>query len=195
MTKSAYFYIAETFQRADEKFKELMWYRLIEWRREPAIVRVEHPMRLDRARRLGYKAKQGYAVARVRVRRGGRHKIRPKAGRKPRKMGVTRFTPKKSIRWIGEERVQRKFPNMEVLNSYPVGRDGRWKWFEVILVDKHHPVIQSDPNINWICESVHKKRVNRGLTAAGKKSRGMYHKGRRAEKIRPSIRSHSHRGK
>lgn len=84
---------------------------------------------------------------------------------------------------------------MEVLNSYPVGRDGRWKWFEVVLVDKHHPVIQSDPNINWICASTNKKRVNRGLTGAGKKSRGMYHKGRRANKIRPSIRSNYHRGK
>lgn len=98
MTKSAYQFMAETWQNKEDKnFKDLMWYRLIEWRREPAVVRVEHPTRLDRARRLGFKAKQGYAIARVRVRRGGRHKLRPTAGRKPINMGVTRFTHKSMI--------------------------------------------------------------------------------------------------
>ncbi|MHA1267374.1 MAG: 50S ribosomal protein L15e [Candidatus Helarchaeota archaeon] len=196
MTRSAYKFIAETWTNSPrDEFKQLRWQRLIDWRKEPAIIRVEHPTRLDRARRLGYKAKQGYIIARVRVRRGGRRKQRPKRGRKPKKMGVNKFTPKKSIRWIGEERVQRKFPNMEVLNSYPVGRDGRWKWFEVILVDPHHPVIKSDPRINWICDSAHKSRVHRGLTAAGKKSRGLIQKGKGAEKVRPSIRKFRHRGK
>ena len=195
MTKSAYQYIAETWKKEPSELKELRWQRLILWRKQPVIIRIERPTRLDRARRLGYKAKQGYILIRVRVRRGGRRKQRPKRGRKPKKMGVRKFTPKKSIRWIAEERVQRKFPNLEVLNSYPVGRDGRWKWYEVILVDPHHPVIKSDPHINWIGDPVHKKRVYRGLTAAGKKSRGLYKKGRGTEKIRPSIKKHRHRGK
>ncbi len=196
MTKSAYQYIAETWTNSPRgELKQLLWERLILWRREPAIVRVEHATRLDRARRLGYKAKQGYLIARIRVRRGGRRKPRPKRGRKPRKMGVNKFTPKKSIRWIAEERIQRRYPNLEVLNSYPVGRDGRFKWYEVILVDPHHGAIKSDLKINWICSPVHKRRVSRGLTGAGKKARGLYHKGRGAEKVRPSIKKHRHRGK
>jgi large subunit ribosomal protein L15e len=38
------------------------------------IHRASRPSRLDKARRLGYKAKQGYVIYRVRVRRGGRKK-------------------------------------------------------------------------------------------------------------------------
>jgi len=196
MVKSAYKFMAETWKNSPTgEFKQLMWQRLMDWRRESVIVRVERPTRLDRARRLGYKAKQGYIIARTRVRRGGRRKPRPKRGRKPRKMGVSKYTPKKSIRWIGEERVQRKFPNMEVLNSYPVGQDGHYKYFEIILVDPSHPVIKADPRINWICDPTQKKRVHRGLTGAGKKGRGLYKKGRGTEKNRPSIRSHQSKAK
>lgn len=196
MTKSAYKFMAETWKNSPVgALKELMWQRLIQWRREPVFVRIKRPTRLDRARRLGYKAKQGIIIVRVRVRRGGRRKQRPKRGRRPKRMGVRKYTPKKGIRWIGEERVQRKFPNLEVLNSYPVGRDGRWKWYEVILVDPHHPVIKADPHLNWICDPTQKKRVHRGLSGAGKKGRGLYRKGRGAEKLRPSVRSHHSRGK
>jgi len=149
--------------------------RLKEWRKEPAIVRIEKPTRLDRARALGYKAKQGFVIVRVRVRKGGRSR---RAylwihGKKPSSAGIRNFTPRKSLRLIAEERAQRKFPNLEVLNSYYVAEDGMYKWFEVIMVDKHHPVIKADKNINWICEKQHRKRVFRGLTSAGKKMRGL----------------------
>lgn len=153
--------------------EELMRQRLIAWRREPAIVRIDKPTRLDRARSLGYKAKQGFVVVRVRVRRGGRRKPRPTSGRRQKRLGVTRFVPAKSLRLIAEERAARKFPNLEVLNSYWVWEDGRQKWFEVIMVDPHHPAIRNDPNVKWIVDSAHKGRVFRGLTSAGKKSRGL----------------------
>jgi len=183
----AYKYVAKAWKRPEDSFvKDLMWQRLIEWRKQHAIIRVERPTRLDRARKLGYKAKQGFVVARVRVRRGGLRKIRPKAGRRQKRMGVAKFKPAKSLRLIAEERAARKFPNLEVLNSYWVWEDGRFKWFEVIMVDPSHPVIQSDKDINWICESAHRGRVFRGLTSAGKEVRGLHHKGRGAEKIRPS---------
>jgi large subunit ribosomal protein L15e len=42
------------------------------------IHRASRPSRPDKARRLGYKAKQGYVIYRVRVRRGGRKKPVPK---------------------------------------------------------------------------------------------------------------------
>jgi large subunit ribosomal protein L15e len=183
----AYKYIAEAWKKPEESFvEELMRQRLIEWRKEPAIVRVEKPTRLDRARKLGYKAKQGFIIVRVRVRRGGLRKQRPKAGRRPKRMGVRKYKPAKSLRLIAEERAARKFPNLEVLNSYWVGEDGRFKWFEVIMVDPHHPAVKADKDINWICQKQHKGRVFRGLTSAGKKVRGLRKKGRGAEKVRPS---------
>jgi large subunit ribosomal protein L15e len=101
-------------------------------------------------------------------------------------MGVAKFKPAKSLRLIAEERAARKFPNLEVLNSYWVWEDGRFKWFEIVMVDPSHPVIQSDKDVNWICEPAHHGRVFRGLTSAGKEVRGLRHKGRGAEKIRPS---------
>jgi large subunit ribosomal protein L15e len=183
----AYKYIAEAWKKPEESFvEELMRQRLIEWRKEPAIVHVEKPTRLDRARKLGYKAKQGFIIVRVRVRRGGLRKQRPKAGRRPKRMGVRKYKPAKSLRLIAEERAARKFPNLEVLNSYWVGEDGRFKWFEVIMVDPHHPAVKADRDINWICQKQHKGRVFRGLTSAGKKVRGLRKKGRGAEKARPS---------
>ena len=181
----AYKYISKAWEKPDASFvKELMWYRLIEWRKQPAIVRIEKSTRLDRARRLGYKAKQGFVIVRVRVRRGGLNRPRPRSGRKPRRMGVTKYKPAKSMRLIAEERAARKFPNLEVLNSYWVGEDGRYKWHEIIMVDPAHPVIKADEDINWICEKSQKRRVFRGLTSAGKKVRGLRHKGTGAEKVR-----------
>jgi large subunit ribosomal protein L15e len=167
---------------------ELMRQRLIEWRKQPTIIRIENPTRIDRARKLGYKAKQGFVVARARVRRGGLRKQRPKAGRRPKRMGVAKFKPGKSLRLMAEERTGKKFPNLEVLNSYWVGEDGRSKWFEVIMVDPNHPVIKTDKDVNWIIEKQHHRRVFRSLTSAGKKVRSLRRKGRGAEKFRPSKR-------
>lgn len=151
------------------------------------MVKLDRPTRLGRARNLGYKAKQGYVIVRIMTGRGPREKPRPTKGRKPSGMGVTKYTPQKSRRWIAEERVARKYVNMRVLNSYWVGNDHKWVWHEVILIDPNHPVIYNDPNINWICDPTHKGRVSRGLTSAGKRSRGLRKKGRGAEKVRPSL--------
>jgi large subunit ribosomal protein L15e len=183
----AYKYIAEAWSKPEKSFvDELMRQRLIEWRRQPTIYRIEKPTRLDRARKLGYKAKQGFVVVRVRVRRGGLRKQRPKAGRRPKRMGVKKFKPAKSLRLIAEERAARKFPNLEVLNSYWVGEDGRSKWFEVLMVDPNHPAIKADKDINWICRRQHRGRVFRGLTSASKKVRSLRRRGKGAEKFRPS---------
>lgn len=184
----AYKYIAEAWAKPAKSFvDELMRQRLIEWRRQSVISRIEKPTRLDKARKLGYRAKQGFVLARVRVRRGGLRKQRPKAGRRPKRMGVKKFKPSKSLRLIAEERVARKFPNLEVLNSYWVGEDGVSKWFEVIMVDPQHPVIKADENINWICQKQHHRRVFRSLTSAGKKVRSLRTRGRGAEKFRTGL--------
>lgn len=185
----SYKYMAEEWAKPEKSFvDELMRQRLIEWRKQQTVTRAERPTRLDRARKLGYKAKQGFVIARTRVRRGGLRKVRPKAGRRPKRMGVKKFKPAKSLRLIAEERAGRKFPNMEVLNSYWVGEDGRSKWFEVILVDPNSPSIKTDKDVGWITEKQHKRRAFRSLTSAGKKIRGLRNKGRGAEKVRPSKR-------
>ena len=56
----------------------LLRVRCWEYRQLPSIIRLTRPSRPDKARRLGYKAKQGYVIYRVRVRRGGRKKPVPK---------------------------------------------------------------------------------------------------------------------
>lgn len=157
------------------------------------MVRLEHPTRPDRARSLGYKAKQGFVVVRSRVRKGSLRKQRPNAGRRPKRMGVNKITAKKSTRRMAEERAAKRYPNMEVLNSYKVGADGRHHYYEVILVDRSHPAIANDGDISWITEE--RNRVFRGKTSAGKKGRGLRNKGKGAEKVRPSIRAHKRQGK
>ncbi len=174
---------------------QLVRERLIVWRKQDSIVRLDGPTRLGRARMLGYKAKQGYVVVRIRIGRGPRERPRPRSGRKPRSLGVTRYTPQKSRQWIAEERVAQKYPNLRVLNSYWVGEDHKWVFYEVILVDPSHPVIYNDPHINWICDPVQKGRQSRGLTSAGKRSRGLRNKGTGAEKLRPSLEARGNRGK
>jgi large subunit ribosomal protein L15e len=183
--KLMYKYIRDAWKNPDKSYvKELMRTRTPVWRRESVIVRVDRPTRIDRARSLGYKAKKGYIVVRTRVRRGGLRKSRFTAGRKPKRQGIKKITMKKSIQRIAEERVARKFPNLEILNSYWLWEDGKFKFYEVILVDPNHPSIKNDPKINWICENQHTNRVFRGLTSEGRKSRGLRTKGKGAEKVR-----------
>ena len=44
-------------------------------------------------------------------------------------------------------------------------------------------VIRNDPRINWIVNPTHKHRECRGLTSAGRKSRGLRKQGHRANNI------------
>jgi hypothetical protein len=66
-------------------------------------------------------------------------------------------------------------------DSYWINQDATYKYFEVILVDPQHNAIRRDARINWIVKPVHKHRESRGLTATGKKSRGL-NKGHRYTK-------------
>jgi len=86
-----------------------------------------------------------------------------------------------------------------VVDSYWINQDATYKYFEVILVDPQHKAIRRDARINWIVKPVHKvsrpqplsislgclhplqHRESRGLTATGKKSRGL-NKGHRYNK-------------
>lgn len=169
-----YHHISRLWRRPYEgMLAEVMRERLILWRRGPAVVRVERPTRLDRARAIGYEAKVGFVVARVRVRKGGLNRPRPNSGRRPKRMGVYGYAPEKPTKLIAEERANRRFPNLEVLGSYYVGEDGMYKYYEVVMVDPHHPSILSDPDINWVSHPSQRGRVFRGKTMVGRRMRGL----------------------
>ena len=181
--------------RNSEEFRELRRERMMEWRRENTSVRVRRPTRIDRARLLGYRAKQGFVVVRTRVRRGSRRMSRPNRGRTGKNLATSDITSGRNLKWIAESRTARKYTNLEVLGSYWVGQDGRTKWFEVILVDPTHPSIYNDKNIGWIRSKNQRRRVFRGLTSSGKKARGLRNRGIGAEKARPSRNAHGNRNK
>ena len=195
MAKNLYDHIGDQWKKPDTSYKSPQQQRLIQWRKEENFTKVEKPLRIDRARSLGYKAKPGYIIVRARVRKGGLRKPKIKGGRKPSTKGISKITPGKSTQRIAEERTAKRYPNMEVLNSYWIGEDGKNHYHEIILVDPVHPSIMKDPKINWITNQSNKRRVLRGKTSAGQKGRGLTHKGRGAEKIRPSIRAKQNKGK
>jgi len=135
----AYSYIEEQWTKGSPEFRDWLRRAAIGWRREPVVKRVSYPTRLDRARRLGYKTKQGIILVRVRVRRGGARKPRPVSGRRQKAMGVAKFTRAISLQKIAEHRARRKYANLKIKDSYYLFSDGRNHWYEVILQDPSHP--------------------------------------------------------
>ena len=121
--------------------------RVISWRKQNAITRIDRPSRIQRARRLGYKAKQGIVVVRMRVGTGGMRKQRPRGGRRPKHLGVTRIKADVSMKQVAERRVLEHYPNMKLLGSYFVYKDGMHYWFEVIIADPQHPRIAQDKEL------------------------------------------------
>lgn len=190
MTKGMYHYIKEAWKKPDSK---VLRERMVEWRKSEVFTQVDKPLRLDRARALGYKDKKGFVVVRVRIKRGGHKRPRPNKGRRSKRLHA-RKNLRMNYKEIAEQRVSRKFTNLEVLNSYQVGKDGINYFYEVILVDPQRPEIKKDRKISWIGKPGNKKRVLRGLTSAGKKSRGLRNKSP-TSKARPSLRANKRRGK
>ena len=121
--------------------------KAILWRKQNAIVRIAKPSRIIRARRLGYKAKQGIIVIRMRVGTGGMRKQRPRGGRRPKHLGVTRIKAAVSMKQVAERRVLERYRNMKLLGSYFLYKDGMHYWFEVVLADPSHPRIAKDKEI------------------------------------------------
>ncbi|PIT84724.1 50S ribosomal protein L15e [Candidatus Micrarchaeota archaeon CG10_big_fil_rev_8_21_14_0_10_45_29] len=155
-----YKYIRKTFEKEYHEREQIYRQRLALWRSAGAIEKVERPTNLSRARMLGYKAKQGIIIVRVRLTRGMRKRRKPSGGRKPGK-NVRYLAPGVSLRHTAEQRANRKFSNMDVLNSYWVGADGQKKYFEVILVDAKLAGM-----------NLARTRAYRGMTSAAKKMRG-----------------------
>jgi large subunit ribosomal protein L15e len=187
-----YKYLEELWKKKkSDVMKFIQRVRSWEYRQLPVIHRASQPSRPDKARRLGFKAKEGFVIYRTRVRRGGRKRPVPK-GRvngKPASVGVNELKFTRNLRSLAEERVGRKIGGLRVLNSYWVAQDSTYKYYEVIMVDPTKKTIRMDGRISWICTPAHKHREMRGLTSAGKKARGLRVKGHLNNKTRPSRRA------
>ena len=179
--KGFYHFIKQAWKKPDVK---VLRERMTEWRKEDVFTRVDKPLRLDKARALGYKAKKGFVVVRARIMRGGHRRHRPNKKRRSKRLHG-RKNLSMNYKEIAELRVARKFPNLEVLNSYFVGKDGMHFFFEVILVDPERPEIANDKNMAWITRGSNRNRAMRGLTSAAKKARGLRSRGP-TNKSRPS---------
>eukprot|EP00051_Salpingoeca_urceolata_P026156 m.476298 g.476298 ORF g.476298 m.476298 type:complete len:205 (-) comp20490_c0_seq1:59-673(-) len=172
----AYKYLEELYKhKQSDLLRFLLRVRNWQFRQLSSVHRASRPTRPDKARRLGYKAKQGFVIYRVRVKRGGRKRTVRKGNTagKPTNQGVKQLKWQRGLRSKAEERVGRKCGNLRVLNSYWVAQDSTYKFFEVILVDPQHKAIRRDPRINWICGAVHKHREIRGTTSEGRNNRGI----------------------
>mgnify|MGYP001956435715 FL=1 len=188
----AYKYVEELWKKKQsDVMRFLQRIRVWEYRQLPSICRVTRPTRPDKARRLGYKAKQGFVIYRARVRRGGRKRPVNKGQvyGKPVHCGITKLKFARNLKSVAEERAARRCGALRVLNSYWLNQDSVYKYYEVIMVDPMHKCIREDPRINWICNPTHKHREMRGLTSAGRKYRGLHGKGHNFTKSRPSKRA------
>lgn len=190
MAKGLYYYIRQAWKKPEKK---TLRERMIEWRKSDAFTKVDKPLRIDRAKSLGYKDKKGFVIIRVRLKRGGHKRPRPNKGRRGKRLH-TRKNLGMNYKWIAESRAQKKYANLEVLNSYQIGKDGIHYFYEVILVDPSRPEIKNDRTMKWITKSSNKKRALRGLTSAAIKSRGLRKKSREL-KVRPSLRARGRKGK
>jgi large subunit ribosomal protein L15e len=177
---SFYKAIRETWQNNRQ---ELNQQATLAWRAEPATVRIFRPTRLDRARALGYKAKQGFLVVRQRVDAGGRQRPKITGGRRTKHNRRYKVLDL-NYQAVAERRAVENYPNCEVLNSYLAGSDSKQEWYEVILIDRAHPQVLADKNAKGAAKQI--GRAQRGLTSANKKSRGLRMKGKGAEGKRES---------
>jgi len=184
MVKGLYQYLREAWKKPDKK---ILRERMIQWRKSPVFTKVEKPLRLDRARALGYKNKKGFIIIRIKLKRGGHKRSRPNKGRRSKNLHI-RKNLKMSYKWIAEQRVEKKYKNLIVLNSYLIGKDGISYFYEVICIDPDKPEIKKDAKLKWVNKPSNKKRALRGLTSAGKKSRGLKNKNPQ-NKSHPSIRA------
>ncbi len=183
-------YFKETWKKQGKEFSDAMAEKLIKWRKEPSMVKVERPTRIDRARSLGYKAKPGFVVVRHKMTRGGKQRPSIKGGRRT-KTSRQWLVLEKNYQQLSEERVNKKHPNCEVLGSYFIADDGKSIWHEVILIDRDNPNVYMNKNTSWARDT--KGKAHRGLTSAARKSRGLRKKGMGSEKTRPSLKTNKGR--
>ena len=100
-----YKYLEELWRKKQsDLLRFLLRVRCWQYRQLTSVHRASRPTRPDKARRLGYKAKQGYVIYRVRVRRGGRKKPVSKGivYGKPKNVGINQLKFQRSLRSVAE---------------------------------------------------------------------------------------------
>ncbi len=188
-----YHYMGQAWKKPTAAHIDEIRKKMIAWRAGPRIAKIDKPTRIDRARILGYKAKKGFVIFRITLERGGRFKARPRTKRRSKRFSVKKILHM-NYQWVAEQRVSKTYRNLEVLNSYKLGKDGRFYFFEVITVDRNAPEIKADPQFSWLTKTQNKFRAMRGLTSSGRKARGMSTKSANL-KVRPSLRANNRQGR
>lgn len=113
----AYKYLQELYtKKQSDVLQFVSRVRCWEYRQLAVIHRASRPSRPDKARRLGYKAKQGYLIYRIRVRRGNRKKPAPKGATygKPVRQGINHLKFQRGLKATAEERVGKRCGNLRV---------------------------------------------------------------------------------
>lgn len=101
----AYRYMQELYRKKQsDVLRYLLRIRVWQYRQLTKLVRTPRPSRPDKARRLGFRAKQGYVIYRIRVRRGGRKRPVPKGCTygKPKGHGVNELKPARRLQSVAE---------------------------------------------------------------------------------------------
>ena len=172
----AYKYIQEQWRKKQsDVMRFLLRVRCWQYCQLSAVHGAPCPTWPDKARQLGYKAKQGYIIYRIHVHHGGRKCLVPKGATysKPVRHGVNQLKFARNLQCVAEERAGCHCGALRVLNSYWLGEDSTYKFSEVILIDPFHKAIRRNPDTQWITKPVHKHREMCGLTSAGQKSCGL----------------------
>ncbi|KAI4459880.1 ribosomal protein l15 [Holotrichia oblita] len=164
----AYKYIQELYRKKQsDVLRFLLRIRVWQYRQLTKLHRAPKPTRPDKARRICYFPHTSTPWwSQTSSSKGATYG-------KPKSHGVNQLKPTRNLQSLAEERVGRRAGGLRVLNSYWVGQDASYKYYEVILVDPSHNAIRRDPKINWIVNAVHKHRELRGKTSVGKSSRGL----------------------
>lgn len=164
-------------QKQSDVMRYFQRLRACEYRQRGDIFRVDRPTFLQRARTLGYKAKEGILCYVVRVKKGNRKREYNNGNTRGKcsNARIHQITPAMRHQATAEQIAGKRHNNLRVLNSYWVNSDLMYKYYEVIMVNYSHNAIRNDPKLNFICKAVMKHRECRGLTSASKKSRGLGH--------------------
>lgn len=110
----AYRYVQELYRKKQsDVLRYLLRIRCWQYRQLTRLHRAPRPSRPDKARRLGYRAKQGFLIYRISVRRGGRKRPVHKGCTygKPKSHGVNELKPYRNLQSVAEVRLNKKKPN------------------------------------------------------------------------------------
>jgi large subunit ribosomal protein L15e len=101
----AYRYMQELYRKKQsDVMRYLLRIRVWQYRQLTKMHRAPRPTRPDKARRLGYRAKQGFSIYRICVRRGGRKRPVAKGITygKPKSHGVKSLKPYRKLQSVAE---------------------------------------------------------------------------------------------